>query len=218
MEGPERPHVVQERRIRNLEAPRVREVEGPARREAGHRGGHQHPVISARVDETAMEPLRSVNDASVRGGRCVASQRPEHRDGRGNPIAFLQMKMVSVDKPRLAVGLRREDGQDREEVRRARSPLRTRTRFGSVSTLAPNERNRSTIRVSPSGESASSPSTVTSPSVIAAATSGNAAEEKSPGMSTSVGVYDCPPSIRTLFFVRSTSTPKARIARRVMET
>src|SRR3989454_11153018 len=211
--------------METLKAPGVGGVEGPARREAGHRGGHQHPVVPARVDETAMEPLRPVNDASIRGRLCVASQRPEHRDSRGNPIAFLQRKMLSVDKPGLTIGLRREDGQDRKEIRRVAdvdglthevaaphpNPIR------GVSTLAPNERNRSTIRESPSGESALSPSTVTSPPVIAAATSGNAAEEKSPGISTSVGVYDCPPSIRTVFSVRSTSTPKARIARRVME-
>src|SRR6266699_1526367 len=74
-----------------------------------------------------------------------------------------------------------------------RSPPRARTRSASTSMRAPKERRASTTRRSPCGPSTSRPETVTSPPVSAAAARGNAAEEKSPGTSTSIGTYLCPP-------------------------
>src|SRR3989440_1680785 len=68
-------------------------------------------------------------------------------------------------------------------------PPWARTRSPETSTDAPNARRMSTIFRSPSGPSPSRPVTVTSPSVIADATSGNAADEKSPGTSVSVARY-----------------------------
>src|SRR6266566_4298570 len=77
-----------------------------------------------------------------------------------------------------------------------RSPPRARTRSASTSMRAPKERRASTTRRSPCGPSTSRPETVTSPPVSAAAARGNAAEEKSPGTSTSIGTYLCPPATR----------------------
>src|SRR5467141_5044345 len=76
----------------------------------------------------------------------------------------------------------------------------------------------STILRPPYGPSKSKSVTVTSPSVIAAATRGKAAEEKSPGTSMSVGWYDWPPGIRYDWLSPVTATPKSASMSRVIVT
>src|SRR5439155_21640433 len=75
-----------------------------------------HPVVSARIDERPMETIRTTDDAPVWSGLRPTPQYAEHRDGRRDAVALLQGKMFPVHKSGLAICLRREDGQDREEV------------------------------------------------------------------------------------------------------
>src|SRR2546425_6590234 len=152
-------------------------------------------MVYPGVDERAAKARGSVNDATVCGGFRMGTQSPQHRNRRRDPVALLDSEVLSVHEVRLAIRLRREDREDGKRsgvsltstVWPARSPLRTRTRSEATSTRAPNDSRRWAIRRSPWGEPMSRPSTVTSPPVIAAATRGKAADEKSPGTSRSVG-------------------------------
>src|SRR2546430_13742541 len=58
-----------------------------SRSEAGHRRGHHHPVVSARIDERPMETIRTTDDAPVWSGLRPTPQCAEHRDGRRDAVA-----------------------------------------------------------------------------------------------------------------------------------
>src|SRR5437867_7625424 len=64
VKGPKGSHVVEERRIRDAEAPRIRDVHRVVRRETGDGGSHQDAMVCPRVDERAVQARGSVNDAT----------------------------------------------------------------------------------------------------------------------------------------------------------
>src|SRR5437867_3448674 len=91
VKGPKGSHVVEERRIRDAEAPRIRDVHRVVRRETGDGGSHQDAMVCTRVDERAVQARGSGNDATVRGrfrlGRAEVEAFDGHvsaRDRRGD--------------------------------------------------------------------------------------------------------------------------------------
>ena len=75
-------------------------------------------MVGPGVDERAAKARRSVNDATVCGGFRMGTQGPQHRNRRRDPVALLDPEVLSVHEVRLAIRLRREDREDREEIGR----------------------------------------------------------------------------------------------------